>query len=315
MIEQLILLIISLVAISLASDRFVMGSVRIAETMRISPLAVGVVIIGFGTGLPELMAATVASLHQNPELGISSVLGSTIINSTLVLGTLGAISAPAISSAVLKKEGLYQITSLALFALVVWFTHDIVTYSLLLASIALFIWPTVRSARNQGLNTELEKEAEMIEKSRQWGVAKATVITLASLLVVLASAELLISSASHLALSLGISSSVIGATLVAIGTGLPEWTASIVAARKGHSELVIGNVFGHIIFNSTAVAGMAGVLAPAALHIAHFGAELIFALATAALAWLLLLSGRRLTKMEGWSLIVIYLGWLVAVSL
>lgn len=301
-------------AISLSSDRFVVGAARISETMRISPLAVGVVVIGFGTGLPELMAATIASLQHNPDLGISSVLGSTVVNSTLVLGTLGAISAPRISSSVLKKEGLYQIASMVLFALVVWFTHNILTYGLLLATIVLFIWPTIRSARNEGSNAELEKDAQVIEKSHQWGIAKAVVITLASLLVVLASAELLISSASNLAVSLGISSSVIGATLVAIGTGLPEWTASIVAAKKGHSELVIGNVFGHIIFNSTVVAGIAGVLAPGALHIPHLGVELIFSLATASLAWLLLLSGRRLTKIEGWSLIAIYIGWLVAVS-
>ncbi len=310
MAEQLLFLAVALVAIALSADRFVMGAAKTAELLHVSPLVVGVVVIGFGTGLPELLTATLASIHHNASLGIGSVLGSTVINSTLVLGTLGAISAPRIASSVLKREGLSQLFAVTSFGLVVVFAHDQLFYALLLVLLALFVGSTLIGARKEPDNRELELEAKTIEEGYNWGIRKSLTVTVIGLLVVLGSAELLVSSASNVAEHLGISKAVIGVTLVALGTSLPEWVTAIAAARRGHSELVVGNIFGANLFNSTAVAGIAGLISPGQLNIPNLAYESGFMIVASTVAILFLSSSRRLSKTEGLMLVVAYILWI-----
>ncbi len=310
MAEQLLFLVVALIAIAFSADRFVMGAAKSAELMHVSPLVVGVVVIGFGTGLPELLTATLASLHHNAALGIASVLGSTVVNSTLVLGTLGAISAPRIASSVLKREGLSQLWAVASFGLVIVFAHNQLFYALLLVMLALFIGSTLIGARVRPDNTEFEREAIQIEEGREWGIRKSLAVTAIGLLVVLGSAELLVSSASNVAAHLGVSKAVIGVTLVALGTSLPEWVTAIAAARRGHSDLVVGNIFGANLFNSTAVAGVAGLISPGQLKIPNLAYEAGFMVVASMVAIVFLSSSRRLSKAEGWMLIFAYTLWI-----
>ncbi len=310
MAEQLLFLVVALVAIALSADRFVMGAAKSAELLHVSPLVVGVVVIGFGTGLPELLTATLASIHHNAALGIGSVLGSTVVNSTLVLGTLGAISAPKIASAVVTREGMLQLFAVTSFGLVIVFLHDQLFYALLLVLLALFIGSTLIGARKRPDNAELELEAKTIEEGYDWGIRKSLTVTVIGLLVVLGSAELLVSSASNVAEHMGISKAVIGLTLVALGTSLPEWVTAMAAARRGHSDLVIGNIFGANLFNSTAVAGVAGLLAPQQLRIPHLAYEAGFMIVVSIIALVFLSSSRRLSKVEGWMLIAGYVLWI-----
>lgn len=314
MVENAIILVISLVAIAISADRFVLGAARTAELLKIQPLVVGVIVIGFGTGLPELMTAIVASLHHNATLGISSVMGSTVVNSTLVLGTLGIISAPKISSSVLRNEGLFQFFSVLLFGLVIFFGHNRITYAILLIALVVFVFTTLRK-KQSGDNIEFESETRKIEESNNWNLPKAIIYTLAGLILVLICAELLINSASSIAINFGISKAEVGITLVALGTSLPEWVTAIAAARRGHSDLVIGNIFGANIFNATAVASVAGLIAPGILSISHLSYDIIFLVTASAIAWLFLASQRRLSKAEGWLLIAIYLSWIFVVSI
>ncbi len=315
MVSQLLLLVIAIAAIAFSADRFVMGAAKSAELLRVSPLVVGVVVIGFGTGLPELVTAIVASSHHNASLGISSVMGSTVVNSTLVLGTLGAISAPKIASSVLKREGPSQLLAVAAFGFVVVFAHNTGFYLLLLALLVIFIGSTLMGSRKRSNNVELEAEAAQVEEGYGWGLGKSLAVAIIGLLVVLASAELLVSSASNLAEHLGVSKAVVGVTLVALGTSLPEWVTAIAAARRGHSDLVIGNIFGANLFNSTAVAGIAGLIAPGKLAIAHLSYEAAFMVVVSTVSVAFLSSSRRLSKIEGWILISIYILWIAYVSL
>ncbi len=311
---QLLLLAVAIAAIAFSADRFVMGAAKSAELLRVSPLVVGVVVIGFGTGLPELVTAIVASSHHNASLGISSVMGSTVVNSTLVLGTLGAISAPKIASSVLKREGLSQLFAVAAFGLVVVFAHNTGFYLLLLALLVIFIGSTLMGSRKRSNNIELEAEAKKVEEGYGWGLGKSLAVAIIGLLIVLASAELLVSSASKLAVHLGVSKAVVGVTLVALGTSLPEWVTAIAAARRGHSDLVIGNIFGANLFNSTAVAGIAGLIAPGKLAIAHLSYEVAFMVVVSTVSIFFLSSSRRLSKFEGWILIAVYILWIAYVS-
>ena len=306
---QLLLLVLALVAIALSADRFVMGAARTAELMRISPLLVGILVIGFGTGLPELMTATIASIHGNASLGIASVIGSTVVNSTLVLGTLGVLSAPKISSRVLKREGMSQLLAVASFGLVVALAPQRLFYGLLLVLLALLIGLTLVGARSGHESTQLEEEARKVEEGYSWGLAKSLIVMLVGLVIVLGSAELLVYSASNLASSLGVPKAAIGATLVALGTSLPELVTAIAAARRGHSDLVIGNIFGANLFNSTAVAGVAGIISPG-IKIPMLSSEAVIMAMVSLVAILFLSSSRRLSKAEGWTLIVAYIFWI-----
>lgn len=311
MILNLLLVIAALLILAYSSDRFVVGAARISELLHVSPLIVGVVVIGFGTGLPELMTATVASVNHNPALGISSVIGSTIVNNTLVLGTLGAISAPRISSSVLKKEGLFQLIAIAIFGIVVVYLHNRISYLALVIVLVVSVYLTIMGARGGEGSKTLEQEAQNVEQACQWRMVKASVITMFGLLAILVSAELLVRSASAIATSLGMSNAVIGATLVALGTSLPEWVTAIAAARRGHSELVIGNIFGANLFNATGVAGIAGLIAPGVLLIPRLEYQAAIMIGVTLVARLFLSSSRRLTKREGWLLILVYLAWLI----
>ena len=310
---QVLLLGIALIAIALSADRFVMGAAKTAEALHVSPLVVGVVVIGFGTGLPELMTATLASIHNHASMGIGSVLGSTVVNSTLVLGTLGAISAPTINSRVLKREGMSQLLAVTAFGLIIVFTHDRLFYVLLLLLLAIFVASTLMGSLRHPDNTELEAEARNIEEGYRWGLATSLTVTIVGLLIVLGSAELLIYSATNLAVHLGVSKAIIGVTLVALGTSLPELVTALAAARRGHSDLVVGNIFGANLFNSTAVAGVAGVISPGALDIPKLSYEVVFMIAVSMVAILFLSSARRLSKIEGWMLVVAYILWVAFV--
>lgn len=311
---NLILLVAAAAAIAYSADRFVMGAARTAELTNVSTLIVGVVVIGFGTGLPELTTAALASVHHHPSLGMSSILGSTIVNSTLVLGTLGVISAPKISSSVLRREGAFQLLGVISFGLVAAIWHNLVAYALLVALLAVLVGSMLAGSKNASENAEFEREARTLKTGSQWGISKAVAVTLLGLFAVLASAELLVSSATGIAEHLGISKAVVGATLVALGTSLPELVTSIAAARRGHSDLVIGNIFGSNLFNSTAVAGIAGMISPVKLNIPHLSLEVAIMVVISLVSILFLSSSRRLSRTEGWLLIAFYILWILFAS-
>lgn len=315
MIIDSLLLLVALVIIAISADRFVLGAARAAELLNVPPLIVGIVIIGFGTGLPELMTAVVASLHHHPSLGISSALGSTVVNSTLVLGALGVISAPKIMSEVLKREGLAQVIAVIAFAIAVTFFPNRFSYGLLVIGLVVFITFLLFKTKKSDRDYEFETEIQKAEQQNDWTLAKALTNTLLGLIFVLASAELLIYGATGLAKIIGLSNALIGITIVALGTSLPELVTAIAAARRGQSDLVIGNVFGANLFNTAGVAGIAGLIASKSLEIPKLHIDVIFLVVISLLAWLLLSSGRRLSKLEGCLLLFIYLIWIAIVIL
>lgn len=315
MIVDSFILLVALAIIAISADRFVLGAARTAELLNVPPLIVGIVIIGFGTGLPELMTAVVASLHNHPSLGISSALGSTVVNSTLVLGTLGVISAPTIMSEVLKREGLAQIVAVIAFVITITFFPNRLSYALLVMGLVIFISFILAKTKRSNRDSEFESEIQKTEHHNDWSLVKALVNTLLGLIFVLSSAELLIYGATGLAKSIGLSNALIGITIVALGTSLPELVTAIAAARRGQSDLVIGNIFGANLFNTTGVAGIAGLLASKSIEIPRLHTEVIFLVVISVLGWLLLSSGRRLSKPEGSLLIIVYLIWIAVVSI
>ncbi len=258
-------LLAGLVLLIISAERFVFGASAMAYNLRVSPLTVGVVIVGFGTSAPELMVSTIAALQGKPGLAIGNAIGSNITNIALILGLSALIRPLSVHSQVLRRE--LPILLAAMMVGWVLLSNGRIDRSdgilLLLAFAAMVVWmvSVVRRARLDGVDplaAATPKDAGEVSNLR------AVLWLLAGFLVLLASSRLLVWSAVALAERFGVSDLVIGLTVVAVGTSLPELASSVTAAVKGMDDIAIGNVVGSNTFNTLAVLGVPGVIAPGA---------------------------------------------------
>ncbi|MBE0506084.1 MAG: calcium/sodium antiporter [Marinospirillum sp.] len=251
MIIHLVAVLVGLVLLVWSADRFVVGACVTAERLGVPVLVIGMLLMGFGTSAPEMLVSLQASLDGNPGLAVGNVIGSNITNIALVLGLTALLSPIAVASGLIRRElplllGITVIAVLLLLnlQLVVW--KGVVLLFLLVAFITYSYWLT-RQGKSDALLDEVNDVLQPMSKG------KALMWMLVGLVLLVVSARLLVWGAVELAVALGISDMVIGLTLVAIGTSLPELAASIAAARRNQADLVIGNVIGSNIFNLLAV--------------------------------------------------------------
>jgi cation:H+ antiporter len=245
-----------------SADRFVDGAVSTARHLGMSPLLIGMVIVGFGTSAPEMLVSAIASSQGNPGIALGNAYGSNIANIALILGAAALISPIAVHSKVLRRElpVLAAVTALAAWQLR---DGDITRLDavVLLAVFGGLIGWSIRQGlqeRADALGGEMEQELA----ARAMPMRRAVAWLLIGLAVLVASSRLLVWGAVEIAQALGVSDLVIGLTIVAVGTSLPELASSIVAARKGESDIALGNVIGSNLFNTLAVVGIAGAIHP-----------------------------------------------------
>lgn len=240
-----------------SADRFVAGAVALSHQFGIPAIVIGIVVIGFGTSAPELLISSIAAWRGNSGLAIGNAIGSNIANIALILGATALLTPIAISSSVLKREFpvLLLATVLAWFllsdSLLSGFDGGILILALLL-SLGYLTFTAMRSNQN---NTE-----DISEEIPNYTIAKALVWTLIGLVLLLISSRILVINSIDLAVYFGVSDVIIGLTIVAIGTSLPELAASITGALKHHSDLAVGNVVGSNIFNTLGVIGIPGLV-------------------------------------------------------
>lgn len=245
-----------------SADRFIDGSAAAARYFGMSPLLIGMVIVGFGTSAPEMVVSALAASEGNPGIALGNAFGSNITNIALILGLTSLITPIAVHSRVLRKE--LPILTLVT-ALVVWQTWDgeisRAEALLLLGIFALFmgwtIWQGLREPDDR-----LSSEYEQALQTHSMSIGRAFIWILAGLVLLVGSSQLLVWGAVEIARDLGVSNLFIGLTIVALGTSLPELASSIMASRKGEPDIAIGNVLGSNLFNSLAVVGIAGVIQP-----------------------------------------------------
>ncbi len=266
MFESILAVIGGLVLLTWSADRFVHGAASLARILGAPPLLIGITIIGIGTSAPEVLVSISASLSGAPNLAVGNALGSNITNIALVLGLTALISPLAVHSGILRRE-LPLVLIISLLAM--WLCHDLVlsrAEGLLLCAgfLAVFAWMIHlgRSGANDDpmLSEIVAHEADgLLPKHRAWlwvGVG---------LVLLPVSAQLLVWGASHIAREFGISELVIGLTVVALGTSLPELAAALASARRQEADLAMGNVLGSNMFNLFLVLGIPGVIAQPAL--------------------------------------------------
>ncbi|MDQ7908524.1 calcium/sodium antiporter [Phytohabitans sp. ZYX-F-186] len=306
---QILLAVAGLALLTVAADHLVLGSSRLARRLRISPVVVGVVVIGFGTSAPELLVSGVAAARGDTGIAVGNIVGSNILNLTLILGVAALIAPVAVTSEVLRREVPLAVGAVAAFALLAWAGLGWVTGTVLAAATLGALALLVRWARQTPGNQELAADvAEFTEapaaldvptpprRLPEWFEPVRAVVGLAG---VLAGAQLLVANASAIAADLGVSQVLIGFTVVAVGTSLPELVTAVQAQRHDESELLVGNLFGSNLFNSLAAGSVVG-FASGAAESATVGVSLLVAmLLIGGFAWALLRRGLTLTRVEG----------------
>ncbi|MDY0291875.1 MAG: calcium/sodium antiporter [Desulfuromonadaceae bacterium] len=245
-----------------SADRFVVGAAAAARHFGMPPLLIGMVVVGFGTSAPEMVVSALAALQGNPGIALGNAYGSNITNIALILGCTALISPIAVHSQVLRKE-LPMVCAITLLA--VWQIWDgeisrLDAITLLLVFVALMGWTVIQGMRSPGDVLGLEIEGGMPQRPMPLG--RALLWLIIGLVMLVLSSHLLVWGAVEIARSFGVSDLIIGLTIIAIGTSLPELAASLIAARKGEDDIALGNVLGSNMFNTLAVVGIAGVIHP-----------------------------------------------------
>jgi len=252
-----VLAVAGLVLLAVAADHLVLGASRVAARLRISPVVVGVVVIGLGTSAPELLVSGVAAARGDAGLAVGNIVGSNILNLSLILGVAALIGAVGVSSTVIRREVRLAVVAVAIFAILAWVGLSVWTGAVLAVGAVAALWLLLRWA-GQGRNAELAEDAvEFTASSASVDVPVPParlpswvepVRALSGLAGVLVGAQVLVVNASSIAGRLGVSQIVIGFTVVALGTSVPELVTTIAAQRRGESDLVVGNLFGSNLF-------------------------------------------------------------------
>ncbi|MEW6166949.1 MAG: calcium/sodium antiporter [Pseudomonadota bacterium] len=247
-----------------AADRFVLGAAGLARALGIAPLVVGMVVVGFGTSAPELAVSTLAALQGSSGIAIGNVVGSNIANVALILGVCAAIKVLDVKSQILRRElPMCLAASLLLFGLVVDGSLDRIDGAVLAVGFAGFIGWSLRTARaGAGDSFADELVAELPPPvSRGWAILWIAV----GLVALVGASQLLVWGTVNLARAAGVSDLVIGLTIVAVGTSLPELAASIAGLLKGEDDIALGNILGSNLFNILCILVAPALIAPGAL--------------------------------------------------
>lgn len=245
-----------------SADRFVEGAAATAQHAGMPSLLIGMVVVGFGTSAPEMVVSAMAALDGKPDIALGNALGSNIANTGLILGITALIAPIAVHSKIVRRELPLLLTIGVLAGVLLWDNALTRIESLLLLAgfFGLIGWSIFAAlgSRDDVLATEMEQELA----ARSMPLGRALFWLAAGLILLIVSSRILVWGAVDIAQALGVSDLVIGLTIIALGTSLPELAASVIAARKGEHDIAIGNVVGSNMFNLLAVIGIAGVIAP-----------------------------------------------------
>ncbi len=317
MFLQIFILLASLVVLVWSADKFVFGASSLARNMGISPMIIGLTIVAMGSSAPEMMIAATASLQGNPNTAIGNAIGSNITNIALVLGITALIMPLSVSSSTIKREIplILAITGLAYWML---FDHNFSFNEGLVLIIGFVIYIvtllviTLKRAKKSPLDDLMILEAEC-EVPDAVSTNKSIMWLVFGMILLPISANYLVGAAEFIARAFGISDLVIGLTVVAIGTSLPELAASIVSIIKKEDDLALGNIIGSNIFNILAVLSLTGLIAPGEIDSSAATRDAPYMLGVTLLLFFLCFGRRfgnfRITRMKGALLVTVFIAY------
>lgn len=313
MITAFLAIIFGLALLVWSADRFVEGSASVASHLGISPLLIGMVILGFGTSAPEMVVSALAASQGNPGIALGNAYGSNIANIALILGLTALISPIAVHSKVLRKE-LPILTAITVLA--GWQVWDgeitridaLVLMGVFSVLMGWIIWQGIQKKADT-LGSEMEQEL----LTHAMPIGRAVFWLVSGLILLIASSRILIWGAVEIAQYFGVSNLIIGLTIVAIGTSLPELASSIIATRKGEHDIALGNVLGSNLFNTLAVVGIAGTIHPMSVEPEVFSRDImVMGVLTVSLFFIGygFRGPGRINRIEGGALLACYVGYM-----
>ena len=296
-------------------EALVRGAVVSAERLGVSPLFIGLVVVGFGTSAPELVVCLEAALRDQPDIAMGNVVGSNTANVLLILGTAGLISPITGRLGFMRRDcGAMLLAAVVLLLLGAMGRITLIDGALMLLGLCGFIafsYLTERR-RNGGASSFIEREMEDLHSIRMGPVLAALAILFGLMLLIFGS-RMLVSGAVEIARFYGVSEAVIGLSLVAVGTSLPELATGIVAAYRRQPDVAIGNVLGSNVFNILGMLGMTAVVAPFDINPAMARFDVPVMLISSLLLAFFLMSGRSIDRGKGGLMLIAYAAYMVAI--
>lgn len=305
MILNIVLLILGIVVVLKSADWLTDGSVALAERMGISQMVIGLTIVALGTSMPEFCVSLVSAIKGTSDLAVGNVVGSNIFNSMLIVGCAAMVAPMTIPKTTVRKDIPFAlIASIVLFIMIV--NGDEADISRLEAGIlvlmlAIYMFFTLKNAK--------DTTAVGTEKKEFMNPWRAIAFLLLGLVGLVLGSNVFVDNASALARVLGVSDAVIGLTVVAGGTSMPELATSIVAARKGNSGIAIGNVLGSNVFNILFILGVTGVISPMSIN-GITSLDLSMMIISMILLWLFSYTKFTIERWEGAVLALLFVGYM-----
>ena len=317
MVLEIILILVGFVVVLWGADRFTDGACGLARKFRVSELVIGLTVVALGTSLPEFMVSFMSVLRGSSDMSVGNIIGSNVFNILVITGLSAILTPLAVDKHLLRRDIPLCFAASALLLLFALTNGTIERWEglLFVAFFACYLYVAYRVAMNDrhiasDLTSVTECDDEQCEamkkEQRLWFLIMLILVGTAALVL---GARLLVNNAALVARALGISESVIGLTVLAAGTSLPELATSLVAAHKGRSGLALGNVIGSNIFNIAFVIGLCGSIVP--MKVTEISiVDWVAFIGSATLVWLTAFTRRQLSRWEGMLLVVSYVAFL-----
>jgi len=314
LLTDVIIFAISIFILSKSANTIIKSSVKIARITKLGELTIGFLVLSIATTLPELAVSSSAIVSGDIGISIGNILGSSVTNICLLIGLIGLLHPMRIAEKTLMK--LTEILSLSSFILIMLLIFTPLSTSIGIVLLVLFVMFSLYSVKKKITLGEirLDEPLNMLPKfkfSRTF--YKSIFFLIIGLILVIVSSWFLVDSASNIAMNLGIAESIIGATIIAVGTSLPELSTAVAASKEGHLKLGLGNIIGACLINLTLVLGLVLILSPFSINIEVFTTLVVFVLTSNVLLWLFLgsLGRKKLERIEGAILLIVYVIFLI----
>lgn len=302
---EYLLLVGGFVLLIKGADFFVEGSASVAKKLRVSSMVIGLTVVAMGTSAPECAVSIAASFRGDNAVAVSNVIGSNIFNLMIVCGVCSVISPLHVKAESLKKE--FPLSILAAIALVAMgylgMKIERTDGLILLAAFTAFIIWLVRSAKKE------RNAQEDVEEIKTLGTMRCLLYIVGGIAAIVVGGDTVVDAATTIAEHFGLSQTLIGLTIVAMGTSLPELVTSIVAARKGETDMAIGNVIGSNLFNILLVLGIAGTISPMEVLMENI-ADAIILIGMSVAVWIFAWTGKKINRAEGAIMVALYAGYM-----
>lgn len=296
-----------------SAEKFIEGAAATSRWLGLSPLLIGMLVIGFGTSAPEMMVSVLAALQGSPGLAVGNAYGSNIANIGLVLGFVALLAPLAVHSSVIRREMPVLFAVTLLTGLMLW-DGFVARWEAIILLLVLLTFITISIVKSRGeQNDVLVDEVASTLESHPMSRGKAVAWTLIGLALLVASSRFLVWGAVEIATAFGVSELIIGLTVVAIGTSLPELASSISALRRNEHDMVLGNVVGSNLFNTLGVVGLAGVITPIQTGSEVLSRDWIVMIVMTILMVVFAFSwrgrSRRINRIEGGTLLLLFVAY------